>query len=135
MYPKCALLPSRWGSFCCWSACGGRWATSAGGPGPPGPAGADGPASPRPDEVHDPVGLPRPAAVRGERLLPAAGGRRDVGPDVADEDGPAVDEVLVEELAASVGERPDRRPIEPPLRAVRPVQAPLPGVPVVEAEG
>src|SRR4029453_9125472 len=37
-------------------------------------------------ELHDPVGLPGAAAIRGECLLPAGRPRPEVGPDVPDPD-------------------------------------------------
>src|SRR5258708_6120158 len=71
-------------------------------------------------ELADPIHFPRLAAVVGERLLHPRGRRRQIEPDVPNEDGPALPLLLVEELAALAGELAgDRREVDCPLSDMR----------------
>src|SRR6185369_66638 len=63
-----------------------------------------------------------------------AGRRSDVGDDEADQDRPAVQQLLVEELAAPVLELSDRRLAQGPAAATGKIETPLMGFRVVEPQ-
>src|SRR5882672_6762999 len=56
------------------------------------------------DHVGDPVDVPTPAAICGERLLETGGGRSDPGPNIAHQNIPAIRIVLRMELTLPMGE-------------------------------
>ena len=72
--------------------------------------------------LHHPVDLPGRAAIRRERLLPAAGPVGDVRPGEPDEDRLAVEDVVAEERADAVDEPADDGRIE--LAGVAAVEPP-----------
>ena len=84
--------------------------------------------------VGDPVDLPGAAAVGGERLLKVWRSGGHAGPVVADKGGFAVDVVGGVEVAAALLERADLRRVEAARAVVGPVEAPLAGGGIVEAE-
>src|SRR5207302_10689414 len=71
---------------------------------------------------------------RRECLFKVVRIRRDVRKDLAHEDGPPLEALLIEELAAAVPELTHRRRAQRALLAVRPTEAPLVGLRVVEAQ-
>ncbi|WP_239104103.1 sensor histidine kinase [Microbispora corallina] len=75
--------------------------------------------------VHDPVGLPRMAAVVGEGLLPVTRVLRDPGPGEPDADRPALVGVVGVEGADPVDEAADDRDRVEAAPAVDPVDGPL----------
>ena len=86
-------------------------------------------------EVHRPVRLPRPAAVVGERLLPARRLRPHARPDEADEDRAAVEGVrALEDAGVAFEPTEDRRVEHARAAAVGPVDRPQPRLRVEEAE-
>src|SRR5260221_8928164 len=85
-------------------------------------------------KIHDPVGLPIPAAVGREGLLPAATVRFDGRPDEAHTDRLALEAVVREEGADAVLEAAYQGRIERRgIAAVEPVDPPGPDLGIVGA--
>src|SRR6185369_15049610 len=92
------------------------------------------PGSP-PRQRRDKVRLPGSTAVVRERLLEMVRGGRDVRPDLPDQDRAALHRgLLVIELAAAVLELADQPRADHPLAAGGGVEAPLPGLRIVEEQ-
>lgn len=83
---------------------------------------------------RNPVGLPVAATVVRIGLFEACRVGRDVGNDKADEDGFAVEVFLAVELAAAVAEAAMDRTGQGAAARAGVVQAPLPGLRVVQAQ-
>ena len=85
--------------------------------------------------VGDPVDFPSLATIGGEGLLKVGGIGRDLGPNIAHQNDPAVEGFLVEKFATAVGKLANRRLPERTILAVGPVETPLMGLRIVETEG
>jgi len=84
--------------------------------------------------VSDPVDLPGAPPVGGEGLFEVRCRGGHAGPVVADEDGFAADGVGGVEVAAALVERADLGRVEAANAVVGPVEAPLAGRGIVQAE-
>lgn len=85
--------------------------------------------------VGDPVDFPSLAPIGGEGLLKVGGIGRGLGPNIANQNDPAVERLLVEKFATAVGKLANRRLPERTVLAVGPVETPLMGLRIVETEG
>src|SRR5215469_3767122 len=83
---------------------------------------------------RDPVRLPAPATVFRERLLEVAGRSAYVGPEEAHENAPAIKHLSVIELTSAVLEFTDQGIFGRRVRAIRPVDAPLATMGIVEPQ-
>src|SRR3990167_519945 len=92
-------------------------------------------ALPRPREPHLPVGFPGRAVVFEEGLAPFTGGRGDGGPEEADLDRLALEDVVADEFPAAVFEPAVNRRIYVRVAGVQPPDRPAAQGGVEPADG